>query len=881
MESSDQKMTMSEAQPNEKVVANDVSASVPASASASASAETSFKAIKTDEKPMEATSAVSSASAETSTDSTSNPASTSSTPSAAPIPQDADGDNADNDNESENPDEEENFLQQMEKDKEQDLKQPHNQENAPKLLQDALQKGQVKPDDSETDEEKKDEVKAGAAANDEKVKNGNGKGGASKENDVEKEETGHVHARANQLDFLLSKASEYSNFIAADLEELQNAMADDAKRKMEQEVAGGTGKKRKGGKGGRGSKKQKKNDASATALKIAQDKHEASKGGIKRPIFIQPKLLANGCVLKDYQLEGVRWLTSLFENGVSGILADEMGLGKTIQVIGMIAHLKGMGVPGPFIVVAPLATLPNWIREFEKWLPSLPVVRYHGNAKEREVMLATQLNPKHKRSPDFPAIVTSYEVAIKDEKKLNKIGEYTYIVVDEGQRLKNHRCTLIQSLKRIRASNRLLLSGTPIQNNLDELWSLLNFVNPAIFDDLNVFQSWFGFRDIGQKGKTGTTEKDILAEQRKNQTVTKLHEILRPFLLRRLKMDVLTDMPPKKEVVVYAGMSKLQSGYADLIDQGVLRDVLISQGIQQGRTLSQTNKQMNHRKNANHPFLFGEPIDGNTGVPLGTAHPQLLVRGSGKFALLDRMLGRLHKNKHQVLIFSQMTALLNVIEDYLLWRQWNYCRIDGSTKIDERQKQMDKFNAEKTAGEGGKRNDNDDRNFVFLLSTRAGGLGINLATADTCIIFDSDWNPHQDSQAMDRCHRIGQTRPVAVYRLLTVGSVDVEMMEKQISKNKLARMAISGGDFRRAGQRSKGNFTVDKLDSLLADDITDLQAKGGDIESIKIDDNEFDAIMDRKRLFAVDKEAIPTEGKMYDIIDQNKQGGGVLGSLNS
>jgi ATP-dependent DNA helicase len=553
-------------------------------------------------------------------------------------------------------------------------------------------------------------------------------------------------------------------------------------------------------------------------------------------------------------------------------------LGKTIQVIAMIAHLKGMGVPGPYIVVAPLATLPNWTREFEKWLPSLPVVRYHGNAQDRASMLANQLNPKNKRLPDYPAIVTSYEVAIKDEKKLNKIGEYTYLVVDEGQRLKNHRCTLIQSLKRIRAANRLLLSGTPIQNNLDELWSLLNFVNPAIFDDLSVFQSWFGFRDIGQKSRTSTTEKDIVLEQRKNQTVTKLHDILRPFMLRRIKKDVLLDMPPKKEIVVYAGMSKLQAGYADLIEKGVLRDVLISQGIEQGRTLSQTNKQMNHRKNANHPFLFGEPIDGSSGIAIGTAHPQLLVRGSGKFALLDRMLDHLHKAKHQVLIFSQMTALLNVIEDYLLWRQWNYCRIDGSTNIDERQRQMDKFNAEKTAGEGGKRNDNDDRTFVFLLSTRAGGLGINLATADTCIIFDSDWNPHQDSQAMDRCHRIGQNRPVAVYRLLTVGSVDVEMMEKQISKNKLARMAISGGDFRRAGQRSKGNFTVDKLDSLLEDDIKDLQAKGGDVESVKIDDAEFDAIMDRKSLFAVGDKAIATEGKMYDIIDQNK--GEFLGKMS-
>lgn len=271
---------------------------------------------------------------------------------------------------------------------------------------------------------------------------------------------------------------------------------------------------------------------------------------------------------------------------------------------------------------------------------------------------------------------------------------------------------------------------------MDELWSLLNFVNPQIFDDLTVFQSWFGFKDIGQNTVGASNEESILLEERKNQTVTKLHEILRPFLLRRVKVDVLSEMPPKKEIIVYSGISKLQAGYADLIEKGTLRDTLINQGIEGGRTLSQTNKLMNHRKNVNHPFLFGEPIDPATGVHLGSAHPQLLVRASGKFALLDRMLSRLHQDGHQVLIFSQMTSVLSVMEDYLNFRKWNYCRIDGSTDIDERQRQMDVFNSEKTSGANGERNAADDRYFVFLLSTRAGGLGINLTGGDTCIIFD-------------------------------------------------------------------------------------------------------------------------------------------------
>ena len=313
-------------------------------------------------------------------------------------------------------------------------------------------------------------------------------------------------------------------------------------------------------------------------------------------------------------------------------------------------------------------------------------------------------------------------------------------------------------------------------------------MNPQIFDDLSVFQSWFGFKDIGQSSQGSTKEDDILMEQRKNRTVSKLHDILRPFLLRRMKTDVLMDIPPKKEIVVYSGISKLQAGYAELIEQGVLRDTLISQGIEQGRTLSQTNKQMNHRKNINHPFLFGEPIDPSTGVPLGTAHPHLLIRASGKFALLDRMLERLHKDKHQVLIFSQMTSLLNVIEDYLISKRWNYCRIDGSTNIDERQRQMDVFQKEKTSGEGGMRNESDDRYFVFLLSTRAGGLGINLVSSflmrlslnvcpDAYFIFNS----------LIRLYRRVQTLASS----LTLTGTLTRTLRQWIAVTGLARLALS------------------------------------------------------------------------------------------
>ncbi|GMI37293.1 hypothetical protein TeGR_g6577 [Tetraparma gracilis] len=390
-------------------------------------------------------------------------------------------------------------------------------------------------------------------------------------------------SKKSQLDFLLNKASEYSQFIAGDLKELQNQMAEKAAAEADSSTPKG-----------------KKRGKSASPLPSKRGP------GASKPIFTQPRVLSKGCQLKDYQLEGVRWLASLYENGVSGILADEMGLGKTIQVIGLVAHLMTVNVVGPFLVVAPLATLPNWVREFEKWLPSLPVVRYHGSAAERgafwvhedgEGRNVAPLQKKNRKDPKFPVVITSYEVAIRDMKKLSTLAPFQYMIVDEGQRLKNRKCCLIKNLKMIRADNRLLLSGTPIQNNLDELWSLLNFVNPQIFDDLTVFQSWFGFKDIGGTTADATDEASIIESQKSSNIVAKLHEILRPFLLRRVKTDVLKEMPPKKEIVVYAGMSQLQRGYAANIDKGVLREELMKSGIEGAHMTSQINALMNHRKN--------------------------------------------------------------------------------------------------------------------------------------------------------------------------------------------------------------------------------------------------------------------------------------------
>ena len=399
----------------------------------------------------------------------------------------------------------------------------------------------------------------------------------------------------------------------------------------EEEEEEEAGKKRKGARdsGGSGKKKKKKSEGGGEAAKEMAS--AAEKMSADRHLVHQPKIMTGGA-LKGYQIEGLRWLATLFENGLSGILADEMGLGKTIQVIALIAHIREKNVKGPICVAAPLATLPNWLNEFKKWTPSISALLYHGSKAHRAELRKTAMASSLQNEEDFPVIVTSYEVCIIDRAPLSHF-KFKYLIIDEGQRVKNRDCRLVRELKKLNTENRLLLSGTPIQNTLEELWSLLNFVNPQIFDDLAVFQSWFGFRNIGKE----TQVDDIIDDESKDRIVTKLHEILRPFLLRRVKSDVLVGvLPNKKEIVVYAPMTPLQKTYEALILERKLKDSLVASGIPAtSHEVSEQNVLMNQRKNANHPFLFGEPRDAN-GNFIGEANPKTLVNASGKFRLLRR-----------------------------------------------------------------------------------------------------------------------------------------------------------------------------------------------------------------------------------------------------
>ncbi|KAJ6577684.1 SNF2 family N-terminal domain-containing protein [Mycena capillaripes] len=758
--------------------------------------------------------------------------------------------------------------------------------------------------------------------------------------------------------------------------------------------------------------------------------------------FPQPALVT-GARLKDYQLEGLQWMVGLNQQGISGILADEMGLGKTLQTIAFAAHLRATGTR-PFLVVCPLSVLHNWMEEFKKFAPGIPVLMYHGTPAERAEMRRTVLTlpegwppaaskttsasapgpaakgkkgkatvskskttsatkgkgkaaapakstnakasgskappppspAKTKAKPAavpasparrsartaaaatappsslstasrgrgrgrggrgggregrgggaagvragvkrkrvdvdesdedaeeeedtedireedegendepptkpltkaeraakaleeahdahfgaFPVVITTYDLIIRDRPVLSGIP-WGYIVVDEGHRLKNMNCALMREVKRYSSAGRMVLTGTPLHNNLAELWSLLNFILPDIFDDVDAFQEWFSLPRMSA----------LLPSARMGTFITKLHTILKPFLLRRMKADVLGSLlPPKKSYVLYARLSARQrEAYEAVLGGGIRAWVAGGAGARasvsalasnaastskyaadesgdgpsiskieddEGRTLRARRRRrkgedvardaeeeeeerrraaevfamkgaakhvnnmklqntvMQLRKVCSHPFLFARPDDDTWSLGRTPLTPELLAAreaellgASGKMLLLDRLLGELFRRGHKVLLFSQFTTMLDIIEDWAVdMKGWAICRIDGTTPPLERRDQMNFF---QNAG------DAPDAPRLFLLSTRSGGLGVNLTAADTVIFYDQDWNPQMDVQAQDRAHRIGQTKPVLIFRLISAHTIEEKIMQRATEKRKLEALVIAKGKFK-------------------------------------------------------------------------------------
>jgi len=700
-------------------------------------------------------------------------------------------------------------------------------------------------------------------------------------------------------------------------------------------------KKGRGGKaGGKNAKKRKIGEEEGgdekenKKAKVEKDTARTFEG---RDVPYNQPLLLTGGIMRDYQMEGYEWMASLWENGINGILADEMGLGKTIQTVALFCHLYEMGVTGPFLVIGPLSTVPNWVNEFKRFAPKIPCILYHGNVEERLALREKMATVTHCDDLDggkmHNVVVTSYEIAMNDRMAFQNIM-WRYIVVDEGHRLKNNNCRLIKELKMYHSANRLLLTGTPLQNNLKELWSLLNFLLPEIFDDLRVFESWFDAKNMHE---SEDEKKRVVAQEMQNNILTTLHQILTPFLLRRVKSDVDLQIPPKKEVLVYCPLTDRQRTlYQAVLDKALtelykeedkegeevlpekrkrtevdyklflddkeyvdddkmeahlakINEVLNKRSIKTGssayeikdlkgreKNFSVKSRMADMRKTVNHPYLIEYPLTECGNFYNST---QDMVHICGKLQVLDQMLTQLLADGHKVLIFSQMTRMLDILGDYLSLPsiKKKFCRLDGSMNFIDRQANIDKFNTSADHS-------------IFLLSTRAGGLGINLTAADTCIIYDSDWNPQQDLQAQDRCHRIGQTKPVMVYRLVTANTIDQRIVERAAAKRRLEKMVIHKSKFK-AGAESIST----SLKSISPDELLNLLDSKDHVGAVMSEDYlktgkvftdaQLSKLLDRRDLSwgaAQVKEEVKVEQELegvFKVVDQEGSKKGELGSV--
>ncbi|XP_051245584.1 chromodomain-helicase-DNA-binding protein 4a isoform X1 [Dicentrarchus labrax] len=544
----------------------------------------------------------------------------------------------------------------------------------------------------------------------------------------------------------------------------------------------------------------------------------------------QPEYLdSTGGTLHPYQLEGLNWLRFSWAQGTDTILADEMGLGKTVQTAVFLYSLYKEGhSKGPFLVSAPLSTIINWEREFEMWAPGMYVVTYVGDKDSRAVIRENEFSfednairggkkasrMKKDSSIKFHVLLTSYELITIDMAILGSI-DWACLVVDEAHRLKNNQSKFFRVLNNYPLQHKLLLTGTPLQNNLEELFHLLNFLTPERFSKLEIFLEEF-------------------ADIAKEDQIKKLHDMLGPHMLRRLKADVFKHMPSKTELIVRVELSPMQKKYYKFILTKNFEALNTKGG---GNQVSLLNVVMDLKKCCNHPYLFPAAAIEAPKMPNGMYDGSALTKAAGKLLLLQKMMRKLKNGGHRVLVFSQMTKMLDLLEDFLENEGYKYERIDGGITGGMRQEAIDRFNAPGAP------------QFAFLLSTRAGGLGINLATADTVIIYDSDWNPHNDIQAFSRAHRIGQNKKVMIYRFVTKASVEERITQVAKKKMMLTHLVVRPGLGSKTGSMSK-----QELDDILKfgteelfKDETEGENREEDSSIIHYDDKAIDRLLDRNQ----------------------------------
>jgi len=565
--------------------------------------------------------------------------------------------------------------------------------------------------------------------------------------------------------------------------------------------------------------------------------------------YAEEEAAASALRLRSYQLEGVNWLVWNWWNRRSCILADEMGLGKTIQTMALLErliHLPETSVRGPFLIVAPLSLIAQWSSECQVWAPDLNAVLYHGSADARAYMVKNEFwysepfvskstagSLKRQGVTKFHLLITTYEVVMKDINVFTKV-KWRALIVDEAHRLKNTNSRLFLELATVPREFCVLLTGTPLQNSTEELWALLNFADPVHFISKENFVTQFGqLTDAKQ--------------------VSDLHSILKPYLLRRVKEDVAKSLPPKVETILEVSLTPIQKTYYKAIYEKNTN--FLFKGSKPSNAPSLMNIMMELRKCCNHPFLIrgaeerilNDAAGPTDALTMRSIYAEQLVKSSGKLVLLTKLLAKLYDGGHKVLIFSQMVRVLDILADLLRIKQYKFERLDGSTSASARAAAVARFHKK-----------NLER-FVMLLSTRAGGLGLNLTAADTVIIFDSDWNPQNDLQAMARAHRIGQTRAVRVYRLLTAKTYEMHMFHSASMKLGLDRAVLAhqrqneadnqgeGGSSKTGEKKSKSEKErqAREIDELLKKGAYDVFKEDDDKEVQKFMESDIDQLLEQ------------------------------------
>ncbi|CAN6703921.1 unnamed protein product [Malus baccata var. baccata] len=505
--------------------------------------------------------------------------------------------------------------------------------------------------------------------------------------------------------------------------------------------------------------------------------------------------------LKPHQVEGVSWLIRRYNLGVNVILENDcqMGLGKTLQAVSLLSYLKVQKMsPGPFLVLCPLSVTDGWVTEMDTFAPKLKILRYIGDKENRRILRRTiykhvneQTSSTDVLSLPFDVLLTTYDIALADQDFLSQMP-WGYAVIDEAQRLKNPSSVLYNVLReRYLIPRRLLMTGTPIQNNLTELWALMHFCMPSVFGKLDEFLATFKEAGDPSSGHDTTTVKEQLKS---------LRSILGAFMLRRTKFKLIESgdlsLPPLSEITVLAPLVSLQKKvYMSILRKELPKLLALSSGGSNHQSLQNIVIQL--RKVCSHPYLFPgiEPEPYEEG--------EHLVQASGKLIILDQLLQKLHEYGHRVLLFAQMTHTLDILQDFLELRKYSYERLDGSIRAEERFAAIRSFSTQSTKNSLKSQADQNGA-FVFMISTRAGGVGLNLVAADTVIFYEQDWNPQVDKQALQRAHRIGQMNNVLSINLVTGRTVEEVIMRRAERKLQLSHNVVGDDVMDQDGKETSG-----------------------------------------------------------------------------